>query len=153
MVHAMAHSFFSWSFTLQDGPARVTDLEVPWAGESAQFRHADRTYEIGREGLALSRFVLRSGDRILARASKTNPFVRAFEIEHEGRKLRLQAVSLLGRTFELHEQGARIGRVVPTRILGRDARIDLPQELPIPLQVFLFWLVTVLWRRSRAHRG
>ena len=27
---------------------------------------------------------------------------------------------------------------------------DLPGEIPVPMQVFLFWLVVILWRREVA---
>ena len=28
--------------------------------------------------------------------------------------------------------------------------IDLPPDIPLPAQLFLFWLVLVLWRRAAA---
>lgn len=147
-LQANPHSFFSWDFTVLRAGATIAEVDMAWVRERAEFEVADRTYHVHRESLTQGIFVLRSADQVLARARKVSPFSRAFEIEYQGRKLRLRAASVLRREFELLENDARIGRIGPTSWVGRKAVIDLPDEIPIPVQVFLFWLVAVLWRRA-----
>jgi hypothetical protein len=36
--------------------------------------------------------------------------------------------------------------------LRRKAIIELPESLSLPVQVFFFWLVLVLWRRAAQHQ-
>ena len=54
---------------------------------------------------------------------------------------------MLGRAFELKRGGDRVGSVAPTSALKRSARISLPGELSVPVQVFITWLVLVMWKR------
>jgi hypothetical protein len=43
-----------------------------------------------------------------------------------------------------------LGRIEPKGALTRRTTIDLPEELPLPMQAFCFWLVLVLWNRAAA---
>ena len=54
------------------------------------------------------------------------------------------------REFGLFEGGVPVGRIAPAGWFGRRAVIDLPADIPLPAQLFLLWLVLVLWRRAAA---
>ncbi len=41
-----------------------------------------------------------------------------------------------------------MGGVRPTSFFGRRAVVDLPDDIALTTQVFLFWLVATLWRRA-----
>lgn len=64
--------------------------------------------------------------------------------------MQLKALQVFFRRFGLFEQSAQIGMISPAGWLGRKAIIDLPKRMPVPVQMFLFSLVTFLWRMATA---
>jgi hypothetical protein len=46
------------------------------------------------------------------------------------------------------EGGKQIGSVYPEHALTRKAVIDFPEEIPLVVRVFMFWLVVILWKRA-----
>ncbi len=132
----------------------VADIDMSWFRERAEVVIEDQIYVFARESMLQGTFALRQSDQVLASARKTSVFMRAFDVETEGRQLTLSAVSVWRREFGLYHDGIQIGCIYPRSWLGRTAVIDLPEELTLPTQVFLFWLVLVLWRRaanSKSH--
>lgn len=151
---AIPRNIFSWDFAVERDGEPIADIDMSWFRERAEVRIGGQTYLFSRENMLLGTFALRQGNRIIARAQKASVFRRAFEVETDGRTLTLSAVSVFRREFELVREGAQMGRIYPRSWFGRTAVIDLPDELSLPVQVFLFWLVIVLWRRkARSDRN
>lgn len=93
-------------------------------------------------------FLLESAGSILARATKPSALFRSFLVEHAGGQYRLEAESVMLRKFILYAGDKQIGSVHPERALTRKAVIDLPEEIPLPARLFMFWLVVILWNRA-----
>jgi hypothetical protein len=148
VLRATPRSIFSGAFTGRRGGEVVAEIDPAWFGERAEVTVDGEPYALTRESVLEGTFAMRSGDRVVASARKPSAFTRAFEVELGGRRLELKAVSVWRREFGLFEGGSLIGRIAPAAWLGRTAVIDLPDDLPPHAQVFLFWLVLVLWRRS-----
>ena len=153
MLTATPHGLFSWGFTVRQDGNTIADIDPSWFGERAEIRAGGQTYAAYREGLLAGTFVLQSGERALARAQKVSAFARAFAVDLAGRPLELKATSVWGREFRLFEGGVPVGRIGPAGWFGRQAVIDLPPDVPLPAQLFLLWLVLVLWRRADAAAG
>ena len=150
MLDATPRGLFSWGFTVRQDGDTIADIDLSWLGERAEIRAGGQTYSAYRESLLAGTFVLRSGERALARARKASAFARAFAIDLAGRPLELKATSFWGREFGLFENGTQVGRIGPAGWFGRRAVIDLPPDVPLPAQLFLLWLVLVLWQRADA---
>lgn len=148
MLLAVPRNFLSWSFALRRDGEPVAEIDMSWFRERANVSVGNKAYVFSRESILLGTFALWQGDDVLAHAQKTNVFLRSFEVEIEGQVLTLRAVSAFRREFGLYRDGVQIGRIYPQSWLGRTSVIDLPDELSLPVQVFLFWLVIVLWRRT-----
>jgi hypothetical protein len=110
-----------------------------------------KPYTLARESVPEGTFARRSGRRLVASARQPSAFFRAFEVELTGRRFELKAVSVWSREFGLYEGETLIGRIGPASWLGRSAVLDLPAALPTEVQVFLFWLVLVLWKRAASN--
>jgi hypothetical protein len=110
-------------------------------------KYGKQTYTLYRKSVTKGTFALQSGDQALARAQKIT-FNDAFDVDFAERRFELKKLSLWKRQMGLFESGAQIGHISPTSWLRRKAVIDLPGDMPIPVQVFVFWLVTFLWRRE-----
>jgi hypothetical protein len=150
MLDATPRGLFTWGFTVRQGVDAVAEIDPSWFGESAEIRAGGQTYSAYRESLLGGTFVLQSGERLVARARKASAFVRAFDIDLSGRPLELKATSVWSREFGLFEGGVQVGRIGPAAWFGRRAVIDLPPGISLPAQLFLLWLVLVLWRRADA---
>ena len=150
MLHATPRGLFTWGFTIRQGGDTIADIDPSWLGERAEITVEGHTYSAYREGLLAGTFALQSEERTLARARKASVFVRAFDIDLAGRPMELKAASVWRREFGLFENGEQVGRISPASWFGWHAVIDLPPDIPLPAQLFLFWLVLVLWRRAAA---
>ena len=150
MLHATPRGLFTWGFTIRHSGDTIADIDPSWLGERAEITVEGHTYSAYRESLLAGKFVLQSEERTLARARKTSVFVLAFDIDLAGRPMELKAASMWRREFGLFEGGVQVGRIGPAGWFGRRAVIDLPPDIPLPAQLFLLWLVLVLWRRAAA---
>jgi hypothetical protein len=85
---------------------------------------------------------------VMAHADKPSALLRSFNVYHAGRTYALEAESAFRRKFVLRASGLTIGSIAPQRACYRDALIDLPIELPLPVRLFMLWLTLLLWKRE-----
>ena len=116
-------------------------LRVPGWSADAECLTADGEFRLYRAETRSGDFVLERDGEIVARAVKPVMFWPRFDVQIGSRTF------MLGRgwrrgTFTLYEDGRRLGSV-RRGVFTRRVYIDLPQGLPLPAQVFVFWLVLV----------
>jgi hypothetical protein len=148
MLKARPSEFFTWDYELFDDDRRVTQMYVSWVREDGDFVWEGGEYQLSREGLWSGNFFLRLGDQTLAKATKVSLFQRCFEVRIGEQALTLKALSVFGREFYLIENDAVVGSVSPDGLFSRRCTISFPDGLSVPVQVFLFWLVVLMWRRA-----
>jgi hypothetical protein len=150
MLHATPLSIFSCRYAVRRDGEVVAQIDPAWFSEAAEVIVAGEPCTLTRESLLDGTFAMRRGDQVVARARKPSAFASVFEVELPGHHFQLKAVSCWGREFRLFESGFQVGRIAPARWWSGKASIDLPNDLPAHAQVFLFWLVLLLWWRSQA---
>lgn len=148
MLTAVRKGWFSWDFTIADGTRPVADVDMSRWGESGEVKVGAVAYHVSREGRFSGDFLISGAGSTLARARKPSPFSRTFEIRHEGQQYVLRKASFFGRGFVLLKGDRQVGSVSRMALFSRSALIDLPDELPLAVQVFITWLVFVSWKRS-----
>ena len=126
----------------------VTWLIISWWREKGVLTIDGKSYQVYREGLASGDFVLESPDTIVARARKPSAFRRAFIVEHGERQYTLRANWPFRRAFQLLDGEMEIGSISPEGFLTRRAAVVMPQDMPLPVQVFAVWLAIILWKRD-----
>lgn len=142
----------SWNFSIYENDVEVAGLEAPpslcrrW-----RLRIAFNSYDLYRQGWFSGLFLLEDNRTILARASRPSLFHRRYEIVHNHRTFRLTAQSSLTRAYSVFDGTSEIGSICPDHGVTRRATIDLPNDIVLPVKVFLFWLVVLRWRRSSHH--
>ncbi|MEN6428998.1 MAG: hypothetical protein ABFE13_26925 [Phycisphaerales bacterium] len=147
-IRAAPKHLFSWGFDLElDETSRIT-LDMAWLREGGRFTWSGTDYRLSREGPWTGDFLLTADDQVLARATKDSVFFRSFTIRLDGRELLFRAAAWLFRRFELIEGDSVIGEVVPDHFLTRACTVEFPDDLSVPVQVFLFWLAALMWRRQ-----
>ena len=148
MLTAAPKQWFSWDFTVAEGPQTVADIEISRWREKGVLTVQGVDYRVYREGMMSGDFILESAGSVLARAQKPSAFHRSFEIKHEGRLYTLRAKSVFGRTFLLLAGEKEIGSLSPDGMMTRRAKVDLPSSLPLAVRVFVVWLAVILWKRA-----
>jgi hypothetical protein len=147
-MRARPKHWFSWGFDLYLDSAFLVGFDTSWLREGGRFTYQDRAYRLSREGLWSGDFLLTADEQVLARATKESAWVRRFIIRTGQRELILEATSAFTRGFRLVEGAASVGGIAPDCLFTRACTLELPDDLPVPVQVFLFWLVVLMWRRA-----
>ena len=149
MLEAVPKGAFSPDFRiLQDG-REIALLDASAWRERAEVEIAGAPCRLYRRGM-LGAFVIEWEGNVLATAEKPSAFRSAFDVEVRGRRLQLRRPSMWRRDFALYEGGVEIGRIAPQKWWSKRSTLRLPETLPLPARVFLFWLVSIMWRRDEA---
>ena len=117
----------------------VAEIELSRWREKGVLRVGGLHYAVRREGAISSAFVLALDTTKLARAEKTSWLSRSFTIEHGEKTYRLKA-EWFGASFILLDNGQKVGSLVPRGVFTRKTDVSLPDELPLPVQLFVIWL-------------
>ena len=131
----------------------LAELRTSWWRERGTIVADGREYRVYREGLFSGDFILESADRIVARATRTSVFRRAFVIQHERGALTLRAQSAFRRAFVAQAGDVRLGSITPEGIFSRKSEVDLPADMPIAVKAFCVWLTVLLWKRDADGGG
>lgn len=141
--------WFSWDFTVDRDGRRIAELDMSWWRERGELTIDGATYAIRRDGLISGDFHLTGADgRKVATASKPSMFRRRFEVVHGGRTWTLEPRSVWGRAMSVLVDGREAGAITPAGAWTRRASANLPEALPVPVQVFMVWLAVLLWKRD-----
>ena len=151
MLTAIPKAWFSWDFTVLEGAQPVADIDVSWWRESGSLRVQGTSYQVYREGVMSGAFILESAGTVLARAEKPSAFRRLFLLEHAGRQYTLRS-AFWGR-FLLSDDSREIGSLSRESIFMRRARVDLPEDLPLSVRIFIVWLAVIMWKRDSDSAG
>ncbi len=146
-IQARPRHWFSWGFDLFLDGEFLAGFDMSWLREGGRFTYGDREYRLSREGFWSGDFLLTADQEVLARAAKS-AFVRRFVVRTGAREFTLEAASAFTRSFRLIENGLIVGGVLPHHLFTRACTLEFPHDLPVPVQVFLFWLVVLMWRRA-----
>lgn len=150
MLRAYPQSWFSWKFKIvNEGGRDIAAIDIGWVRENGELRLGEKTYRLYREKLFGGAFIIEDDGQELARAEKPSAFLRSFAVAYGDRRFTLQAASAVVREFRLTENDELIGTVRPENALMRKAVIDLSDSIELPVQIFLAWLVLVLWKRDQ----
>ena len=93
-------------------------------------------------------FSLHRGDEVVVVERTTSLLANAQQVEHDGRTWLMKPARYFGKTFNvLSDGGTYIGAIVPARYFFplSDITIDLPDNVPTLVQVFMLWLAVKSW--------
>jgi hypothetical protein len=149
MLSAVPKHWFSWDFAIQDATRHpVAEVRLSSWRERGAVSVQGVEHRVSRHGVLRGAFVLERGGSVLARAEKPSAFRREFQIEHDGKQYTLKARSIWRRERVLYDGDKEIGAVVPEGLFNRRARVELPDDLPLVLRLFVVWLTMLLWKRD-----
>jgi len=137
---------WSYAFSVTDGTEPIAKaVDLSWWRDKGELRIQDDIYTARRDK---SSYVLESAAGVLARTERPRRWRRELVIEHSGRRYTLRAKSAFRREFQLLEGPMKIGSISPEGLFTRRAAFELPTMFPLFLQVFIIWLVMMLWKHE-----
>ena len=151
MLRAMPDGWFSYDFTVFDRsetPVARADL-ANWR-ETAKLEVGGTRYEARRKGWASKEFVLETEDgRVVAVAEKPSAWKDRFVFEHGGNRYEMKKESAWRSAFVLSRDGVGlVGSIRRKGFFKREWMVDVPEELPLEVRVFIVWLAVILWKRE-----
>ncbi len=149
MIEAVPTGFWRNDFMLHSSDGSLVELDVSSWREKAEFDLQGARYRLYREGI-LGDFVLERDGTVIARATKTSAFRAKFELDVNGHALTLKKLSPWRRGFGVYDGEVTVGSIAPVKWYSKRSEIDLPDEWNLALQLFLFWLVLLMWNREEA---
>ena len=148
ILELVPHSMLSWDFSVLRDGTPVAEIDVSWFREKGVLTVEGVQYPVYREHVLSGAFILEFNGTPLARAEKPSALFRSFLVEHGDKTYTLKAETALFRKFVLLDNDVEIGSITPAGPLVRRASVDLPDDLPLPVNVFLIWLTILLWKRA-----
>ena len=147
MLGAVPKSIFSWCFGVYDDEDLLVDIDMAWFREGGNFDHGDHRYTLRKAGMLSGEFSLEADGEVIAAATK-RAMVRYFSVRCGSGEYVLRAVSPFTRRFVVERNGIAVGGIGPEHPFTRRSNIDLPEEIDIAEEIFMFWLVILMWKRA-----
>lgn len=146
MLHIRPKSWASWDFIVERDGRQLALIDLAWVREAAEVEIGGVACRFHREGV-VGDFVMEVSGTPVVRAHKA-AMRRRFTIDYDGHPYTLEAASAFTRRFVLHDGEQEIGAVTPKSIFTRKATVAFPDDVPAEVQVFMIWLVVLLWKRA-----
>ena len=148
MLEANVSGMLPLRFQFRQQDKLVGELATSFWRGNGQLELEEGTYQLYREGRFSGDFLLELDGKVLARASKPSALRNRFEIETPDRRLVLRKPSSVNRRLIVLDGEKEIGSIYPLGAFTRSTGIDLPDDWPLSLRVFLFWIVFSVWKRG-----
>lgn len=140
-------------FVVSDDGVHLCRIDQSGGRERAEFTVHDETY-VAKNELLGGDFLLEKAGQLIARADKRT-LRRVFDVTvlpatsaERSYELRVGGLIIKGGRYSLEADGRKVGELVKTPFL-RSAQATLPEDMPLPVQVFLLWIGLMMWRRER----
>ena len=126
----------------------IADIDMSSWREKGTLAIDDTSYDVYREGMVSGDFILEDDGIEIAAAEKPSAFKRMFHVHYANQVFTLKAASVFRRAIAVYADGYQVGMMEPRGVFTRRTDVDLPEELPLPVRVFMIWLAVVLWQRE-----
>ncbi|HKX33435.1 MAG TPA: hypothetical protein VJ302_37505 [Blastocatellia bacterium] len=150
MLKLTPKGWLSWDFLIGEHDLTLGEVDFSWMGEKGSITLGQSTFKAYRRGMLGKEYALESNGVILARAEKTSLFRRSYEVRFGNRSYTLQAESMFHRAFVLMDGQTEVGWISPDGSITRCTSAALPEHFPLPVKVFIIWLVLLTWKQAAA---
>ncbi len=148
MLTCVPQSIFNWNYRINGSVGGPATTELYALVEQGGVYCGGVQYQVVKHGWFSGNWTLENDRQVVAEASKDSPLWRTVTIQVDASTLSLVAPNPFTRDFQITANGTPWGTIEPDGIFTRAATIDCSDKLAEPIQLFCFWLVTMLWRRA-----
>ncbi|MGA3172254.1 MAG: hypothetical protein ABSE62_14710 [Chthoniobacteraceae bacterium] len=127
-----------------------------FAGDSllATLNETRLTFELGgaeyallRKGGVFPSYDLKCGESVLAEITQ-KPLFNDYTLHSDGKEWRLKAIGLTAQKFGLYQEEKQLGLISNRTWRSKEMTVDLPDDLPQAVQLFMFLLLIRKWSTS-----
>ena len=140
-------------YTLTRDGAEIGQIDCGGVRQPATLTVGGASYNPVSEGVLRTKFHLDADGARIADVELAGTFSRRFIVHAGVKTCTLKVASWFGRSFVLTENEVEVGRIARTGFFTARCRAELPDDLPLPVQAFLIWLVLITWRRQAVTAG
>ncbi|MCC5844696.1 MAG: hypothetical protein JJU05_10635 [Verrucomicrobia bacterium] len=152
MLTAKHPSLFSSNYEVE-GLRTGVNVQVRFRALSSNGHliQGDKIWETKKKGVLSGSWVLESGGQVLMEAGRTKLLRSEYELSIGAVRYILKHQGFLSTAFELIQDGRRVGTIARQGIFSTKVLIDCGPDVPELVQLFAFWLVADIWRRSNRN--
>jgi hypothetical protein len=146
---ATPRSIFSNDYHIIRDEEPVAELNLANFRDHCEVELDGYIYHIRRDGRLKRSFSLEQHGEVMARAKQVSLFRRTIEMEFSGRSVQLKPLSIMNpRRCGVFFDGQQQGLIEPVRWYSRKKSIEVSDEIPTALQLFLFTVLIFNERKS-----
>ncbi|MEM6839045.1 MAG: hypothetical protein AAF609_19605 [Cyanobacteria bacterium P01_C01_bin.120] len=143
----------SWDYTITGARPRAKVRTELWAlRERGIIRVRGDRYDIIHAAFG-GEWSLELDGNVVAIAVKPNPLTWFFEVSWHDQTLILKTDSLFGESFAIEQDDTLVGTIRKKHPFTKRATIDCSSSIDLAVQVFLFWLAALMWKRQVTRNG
>ncbi|RZS44181.1 hypothetical protein EV193_10156 [Herbihabitans rhizosphaerae] len=143
MLHSTTSGFFKRHYEITEDDRPLVTLEHG-GREKSSFTLDGVPYSIARDGG--KRLLLTERGRRTGTATRDGG--RRWSIDSDAGRFELVKPSMWKDGWELHRDGTSLGTISKNGAFSKGATADLPADIPLPVRLFAFYIVHVLWQRA-----
>lgn len=148
VLTCLPESICSWNYKITFADSNATaSAQFDFWNEQGSITLDSNDYRIQHAQLS-DKWSLESNGRVVAVAIKPNPFGRLFKVSYGSQNLVLRAESPFTRSFRIEQNDRLLGTIRPKHSFTKRASIDCPSSITLPVQIFMFWLTVLMWKRA-----
>jgi hypothetical protein len=141
----LPRKWYSSDYRVLRGEVELTSFKFLSGPERSFFSLTGNSYLAHKEKWNSPNFFLDEGETRIALAKKPSWSSKTFHLEHQGRPYTLKAES---KRFVLSCDQKEVGSIAKTGWFSRNGTADLPDDLPLSINLFLIWLALLMWKRE-----
>ena len=145
MIRLTPRGKFSWSFDITQSSTPIGSLDLARIKRNGSITIGAKSFEVRPERLFGS-LALAANGRIIARARRAFAFRPTYRIQADDRELELRGSPLL-RNAVLAHGDVVVARLRRPSFFKRVLDIELAQNAPLPLLVFVSAVIILYWRQ------
>lgn len=153
MLQANHEGVLRSRYVLEQMGREVACIQMSGWREKAEVTIEGKQTEFYRENFLNGDYVLKFRDKVYVKAQKPSVWKYEMMIQASDQKFELKPCGLFTNSYEVFQNEVKIGEISRTSWFKKNAKIDLPDDWPIVLKVFIFLLVIVLWNRTETNGG
>jgi len=140
-------------YTLTRDGVEIGQIDCGGMRQPATLMVGGASYNPVSEGVLRKKFHLDAGGVRIADIELGGTFSRRYMVHAGTKTYTLKLASWSGRSFALMENDVEVGRIARSGFFTARCRAEFPDDLALPVQAFLIWLVLITWRRQAVMAG
>ncbi|KAI9133574.1 hypothetical protein [Acaryochloris sp. CCMEE 5410] len=140
-------SLFTWNYWVAEQDV-IGAIEFNVGKDSGQIVLGSTAYAIQQDSQS-GEWRLLANNTVQASACRFGSNTHSFEVTYGHQRLSLRSGRFGGTALTIHRQdGTLLGDIRPNSFVNRKAKLHCSPEIGVLIQLFLFWLTALMWRRT-----